>query len=172
MIVISLLGKYRPDIVFEITRRITECGGSISDSRMSELAGHFNFIALVNGNWHTPKKLESLSRFAAGNDLQLEIQNGSGTGKPDSMVPYAIDAVCLDQKGVLAQLLDFLNQRGIGIADLSTRGYSASHTAAAMFSIQMVIKIPSNIHISSLREDFLEFCDAINLDAVLEPIKG
>ena len=139
---------------------------------MSELAGHFNFIALVKGNWHTPKKLESLSRFAADNDLQLELQNTSGNGKSDDMVPYAIDAVCLDQKGILAQLLDFLTQRQIGVADLSTRGYSASHTAAEMFSIQMVIKIPSKVHISSLREDFLEFCDTINLDAVLEPIKG
>jgi glycine cleavage system transcriptional repressor len=36
----------------------------------------------------------------------------------------------------------------------------------------MTVGIPSNIHIATLREEFMEFCDAMNLDAVLEPIKA
>jgi len=28
------------------------------------------------------------------------------------------------------------------------------------------------MHIAMLREEFLDFCDELNLDAVLEPIKG
>jgi glycine cleavage system transcriptional repressor len=41
-----------------------------------------------------------------------------------------------------------------------------------MFAVRMTVGIPANQQISSLREDFMEFCDSMNLDAVLEPAKG
>jgi glycine cleavage system transcriptional repressor len=31
--------------------------------------------------------------------------------------------------------------------------------------------VPANVHILSLREEFLDFCDDLNIDAILEPIK-
>ena len=36
----------------------------------------------------------------------------------------------------------------------------------------LAIGIPANTHIALLREEFLDFCDDLNLDAVMEPIKG
>ena len=41
-----------------------------------------------------------------------------------------------------------------------------------MFSVQMSVNIPSRLHISALREEFMEFCDRLNLDAIIEPIKS
>jgi glycine cleavage system transcriptional repressor len=41
-----------------------------------------------------------------------------------------------------------------------------------MFSVQMFINIPAGLHISGLREEFMEFCDQLNLDAILEPVKN
>jgi glycine cleavage system transcriptional repressor len=40
-----------------------------------------------------------------------------------------------------------------------------------MFSVQMSINIPANVHISGLREEFMEFCDQLNVDAIMEPVK-
>ena len=61
--------------------------------------------------------------------------------------------------------------RGIDIAELSTRSYAAAHTGAPMFSVQMIVHVPSRIHIAALREEFMDFCDHLNLDAILEPVK-
>ncbi|MCP4126884.1 MAG: glycine cleavage system protein R, partial [Gammaproteobacteria bacterium] len=36
----------------------------------------------------------------------------------------------------------------------------------------MTVGIPSSIHIATLRDEFMEFCDGLNLDAVLEPLKN
>jgi glycine cleavage system transcriptional repressor len=41
-----------------------------------------------------------------------------------------------------------------------------------MFTMSMIVNVPSNIRIATLREDFLDFCDSLNMDAVLEPSKG
>jgi glycine cleavage system transcriptional repressor len=41
-----------------------------------------------------------------------------------------------------------------------------------MFSVQMTVSVPSRIHLAHLREEFLDFCDARNLDAILDPVKS
>jgi glycine cleavage system transcriptional repressor len=41
-----------------------------------------------------------------------------------------------------------------------------------MFAVQMAVNIPADTHVGRLREEFMEFCDNLNLDAIMEPIKG
>jgi glycine cleavage system transcriptional repressor len=36
----------------------------------------------------------------------------------------------------------------------------------------MIVNVPSRIHVAQLREEFLELCDSLNLDAILEPVKS
>jgi glycine cleavage system transcriptional repressor len=44
-------------------------------------------------------------------------------------------------------------------------------TGAEMFTAQLTIGVPADTHIAALRDDFLEFCDALNLDAIMDPMK-
>src|SRR2546429_4155173 len=69
-------------------------------------------------------------------------------------------------------LSGFFATRGIDIAEVSTRSYPAAHTGAPMFAVQMIVNVPSRIHVAHLREEFMEFCDTLNLDAILEPVKS
>ena len=61
---------------------------------------------------------------------------------------------------------------GGGRPRLIVMSYSAPHTGTPMISVNLAIGIPANTHIALLREEFLDFCDDLNLDAVMEPIKG
>jgi glycine cleavage system transcriptional repressor len=36
----------------------------------------------------------------------------------------------------------------------------------------MMINVPARLPIAQLREDFMEYCDTQNLDAILEPVKN
>jgi glycine cleavage system transcriptional repressor len=36
----------------------------------------------------------------------------------------------------------------------------------------MIVNVPTRIHIAALREEFLDLCDNMNLDAILEPLKA
>jgi glycine cleavage system transcriptional repressor len=40
-----------------------------------------------------------------------------------------------------------------------------------MFSVQMSINIPASVHISVLREEFMDFCEQLNVGAIVEPVK-
>ena len=88
------------------------------------------------------------------------------------MLPYSIDIVSLDQPGIVAGLSGFFASRGIDISEVATRSYAAAHTGAPMFAVQMMINVPSRLHVAQLREEFMDYCDSPNLDAILEPVKS
>jgi glycine cleavage system transcriptional repressor len=170
---VSAIGSDRTGMVHELTRVISECGGNISESRMASLGTEFAMLLLVSGNWHALAKLETeLKRLAETNGLSVHLKRTEPRSPRTDMLPYSIDVVCLDQGGIVSGLSGFFSSRGIDIAEVSTRSYPAAHTGAPMFSVQMIVNVPSRIHVAHLREEFMEFCDSLNLDAILEPVKS
>jgi len=173
LIVLSAIGTDRTGVVQDITQVILSCGGNIEESRMTTLGSEFAVLMLVSGNWHTLTRLESaLEKLTKNDDLAVSIRKtGERTSREDRM-PYAVDVVSLDQQGIVFNLADFFAARDVEIADVSTRRYAAAHTGAPMFALQMAINIPTTVPISLLRDEFLELCDRLNLDAILEPVKS
>jgi len=172
-IVISAVGGDRVGMVHELSKVVADCGGSISESRMTSLGNEFAMLLLVNGNWHTLAKLEGeFKKLGDATGMNIQLRRTEERAARNDMLPYSIDVVCLDQTGIVAGLSGFFSQRGVDIAELSTRSYAAAHTGAPMFSVQMIVNVPSRLHIGVLREEFMDFCDHLNLDAIFEPVKS
>jgi glycine cleavage system transcriptional repressor len=173
LIVLSAIGTDRTGVVQDITKVILACGGNIEESRMTTLGAEFAVLMLVSGNWHTLSRLETaLDKLTADNNLTISIRKTGNRENQDARMPYAVDVVSLDQQGIVFNLADFFASRDIEIADVATRSYSAAHTGSPMFSVQMAVNVPSGVSISQLRDDFMELCDRLNLDALLEPVKS
>ncbi|MEM9387706.1 MAG: ACT domain-containing protein [Pseudomonadota bacterium] len=172
LMVISAVGSDRPGLVHDLTAKILECGGNVMESRMVGLGSEFAMLMLIGGNWHTLARLEGELERLGEDRLAISVRRTEERAVRGDLLPYAVDVVCLDHEGIVSNLAGFFSQRGIEIAELSTRSYAAAHTGAAMFSVQMSVSIPSRVHIAALREEFMEFCDRLNLDAIMEPIKN
>jgi glycine cleavage system transcriptional repressor len=173
LMVISAVGGDRAGVVQDLARVILDCGGSINESRMTGLGSEFAMLLLVSGNWHTVTRMEqALGKFGEANDLTIQLKRTEPKKFSKELLPYAIDVVCLDQPGIVHNLAGFFAERNIEIGEVTTRSYPAAHTGTAMFSVQMFINIPAGLQISGLREEFMEFCDQLNLDAIMEPVKN
>jgi len=173
LVVISAVGSDRAGVVHDLARVVLDCGGNIVDSRMTALGSEFAMLLLVSGNWHTLARLESeLKKLEEQASLSIILRRTEARPVRSDMLPYAVDVVCLDQPGIVYNLASFFASREIDIAELNTRSYSAAHTGAPMFSVQMTVNIPGNLQISVLRDEFMDFCDHLNLDAIMEPVKG
>jgi glycine cleavage system transcriptional repressor len=171
-IVVSALGSDRTGLVYDLTRVVLECTGNIVDSRMSALGSEFAMLLLVSGNWHTLAKLESeLAKLAESSGITVSVRRTEQRAARKDVLTYSVDVVCLDQPGIVHNLAGFFSARGIDIAELTTRSYAAAHTGAPMFSVQMIVHVPAKVHIAALREEFMDLCDQMNLDAILEPVK-
>lgn len=173
LIVLSAVGTDRAGIVDDITGVILDCGGNIDESRMTTLGAEFAVLMLISGNWHTLSKLEkALDKLSAGGALTISIRKTDERRSADDCMPYAIDVVSLDQPGIVFNLAHFFASRDIEIADVATKRYPAAHTGAPMFSLQMSVNIPGSVPIAQVRDEFLEVCDQLNLDSIMEPVKA
>jgi glycine cleavage system transcriptional repressor len=173
LIVISAVGSDRTGVVQDLSKVILSCGGNIEESRMTTLGSEFAMLLLVSGNWATLNKLEQgLNKLGDGKNLSVTIRQTGAKMPTGDRMPYAVDIVSLDQQGIVFNLANFFASRDIEIADVITRSYAAAHTGSPMFAVQMAINVPAEVNISQLREEFLEICDRLNLDAILEPVKA
>jgi glycine cleavage system transcriptional repressor len=171
-LVLSALGEDRPGIIDELSRCVMSSGCNILDSRMVVLGGDFALLLQVGGNWNTLAKLED-QLPGLGERLGLAISARRTREQPTDkdLLPYAVEVVAMDQPGIVHNLARFFSQRKINIHEMITSSYPAAHSGTPMFSVHMTVGIKANIRISDLREEFSEFCDNLNLDAVIEPIK-
>ena len=165
-LVITALGQDRPGIVNELSSTLFSHELNIEDSRMSVLGGEFAILLLVTGSE------QSLSRFIdnkqeaeASLNMTLTIKTTESPESTHSQIPYDVEVISVDYPGIVHKLTHFFSDQNINIVDLSTDRYAAPHTGTPMFALQMTIGIPSETNIAGLRDNFLNMCDELNLDA-------
>ncbi len=171
-LVVSSLGKDHPGIVNALSQATLDCGCNILDSRMTVLGSEFAVIMLLSGNWSAIAKLEDmLPRVAQKHDLNVISRRTELRAPSTRIIPYAVEVVAMDHPGIVRDVADFFASRSINIEDLYTGSYQAPHTGTPMFSLHMTVGVPSDSSIAALRGEFMDFCDALNLDAMLAPVK-
>jgi len=172
-LVITALGSDRPGIVDELAKYINDHDCNIEDSRMSVLGGEFAVMLLVSGNWNTMAKLQDqVPALEQKLDMSITTKVTEIRQRTQKTLPYAAEVISLDHPGIVNKLANFFSTRNINIEEMTTSSYAAAHTGTPMFSVHMEIGIPASMSISDLRESFMDFCDNLNLDAVLEPLKS
>ena len=172
-LVVTAIGQDRPGIVKSFTQTISEHDCNIEDSRMSILGGEFAMILLLSGNWNTIAKLESaLARVADSLELQHSVKHTDQRQVQPNLLSYQVEALSIDRPGIVHQVAEFFSSRKINIDNLASDSYNAAHTGTPMFALNMTVNVPAEMSISELRDQFLDFCDEMNMDGVIEPMRG
>lgn len=172
-LVITAVGDDRPGIVNDLTKHISSSGCNIADSRMSILGGEFALILLLSGNWNDIAKIEeSLPRIADDLGLSVTIKRTEPRNQQGNLLNYHVDALAMDQPGLVHKVTEFFSSRSINIESLNTDSYNAAHTGTPMFSITMTVSIPAEQSISQIREQYMNFCDEMNMDGMIEPARS
>jgi glycine cleavage system transcriptional repressor len=172
-LVITATGEDRVGLVDKLANKITESGCNIEESRMSVLGGQFALIMLLSGPWNALSKLETQLK-GVGEQLGLTLihQRTHKRDRTKPAVPYEVDVVAMDHPGIVRDLSAFFARNGINIEELQTDTYPAPHTGTPMFSVVMTVGIQADVHLPTLRINFLDYCDDLNLDASFEPSRG
>lgn len=168
---ITAYGSDRPGLVERLSGCITDSGCNIEESRMSALGGQCVIVILAAGPWHALSKLEG-QLDALGASLALTLHHERTGKRTEPAIPYSVELVTPDKPGIVRSLAAFFTRSGINIEDLQTSTYPAPHTGSTSLSVMMIVGIPASMHIATLRGDFLDYCDSLNLDATLEPVRG
>lgn len=168
-LVISTLGKDRPGIVQQLSQTILDQACNILDSRMTRLGGEFASIMWIEGEADRLAQLEQqLDELAEKLDLTLHTRQTARSEQAPVHRPYRIEVVSLDNPGIVQQLSSFLSRRQINIRDMATHRYAAAMSGTPMFAVQMHVDVPADASVKEFREDFINLCDSLNLDAHIE----
>ena len=156
-----------------LVRRIADAGCNLADTRVSTLGNDVCVTLLAQGSWDAVAKLETtLDKLAREQDeLHLVHYRTRARAAQPHLLPYLVEIVAADRSGILAEVMEFFIRNDISIEQLTSLRYQAMQTGAGMFQAQITVGIPAESHIASLRDDFLELCDRLNLDAIIDPVK-
>jgi glycine cleavage system transcriptional repressor len=172
-LVITASGEDQVGLVERFSSKITETGCNIEQSRMSVLGGQFAILVLISGPWNALSKLESqLEQVGQQLGLTIVHKRTRERERGTPFIPYHIEVVALDHPGIVHNLARFFARYGINIEELLTDTYPAPHTGTQMFSVHMEVGVPATTHIPTLRGEFFDYCDDLNLDATFEPSRA
>lgn len=174
---ITVLGNRNDQVMIEILSAISASQCGILELRTANLTRLVSAHMLVEGSWNRVAKLEnlleaikvrhqvslSLLRPAEG-ETELHSCNDEG-------VPYTLETISMEKKDLLFAISAFLIERGVIIEEIAANRYQALFFNNTVFSSKFILMVPASVKILSFREEFLDFCDSLNIDAIFEPIK-
>ncbi|TAM08971.1 MAG: amino acid-binding protein [Nevskiaceae bacterium] len=170
---ISVLAPPRPRLAMELLRAINKRGGEIEDCRIVPIGDLVSANIVVSGNWSALGRLETaLPGIATELECQIRFQRCKPREPAPEYRPYAVDVTAPQQPALLVHVLEFFDGQDVQVAEMSTQKYDSSYTSAGMYNVQMVVHVPVNQHPQALRESFMDLCDDLNADGMLDPIKN
>jgi len=172
LLAFSAIGPNRPAQVEALARVIRDAGCNILDSRMTVLGSEFAMVCMVSGAWDAIAKIEAaLPRSCEQLGLLLSLRRTDPRTPGSDRMPYAVEVVAIDHPGIVYDIAGFFAARDIQVEDMHSTTYAAAHTGAPMFSLHLTVSLSAQTSIAALRGEFMEFCDHLNLDAIIEPVK-
>ena len=169
-LVISALGRNPMDLTTVLCRASQENRCAVVSSRMTRHGEYCALVLQVSGSWDALARLESgVPALAKRHDFTTHmVRSGLLEPRPNSM-PYVAYVNAVYRPDILSELCQFFLDHRVEIENLTCDTYQAPQTMGTMLNATITVTLPAGTQISWLRDQFLDFADALNLDALIEP---
>jgi len=172
---LTAFSKDRPGIVADLSRVIYENGYNLEESSMANLADEFAILLLLstsstNGD-EAQKRLTMECR-------RLEIEKGitayirpvtlEEPKKKSDTVTKSIHVEGVDQAGIVCKVSGYLADKNINITTLTSEIKKSPESGTAMYLMEIVIEIPSNLSLQTIEDELAQIGDQLNVDVALE----
>lgn len=169
---ITILGHHQSRFMTEILPAIRDCKCHILDIKSSCIGQATAAYLLIDGNWNQIAKFENtLDVIEKRLELKVETLRTEPKEKTKDYLPYSVETISLDHESVVESIATFLMDHEIEIEEITGNSYQAPYLQSTVFSSKLIILVPSSVSLLILREEFMDLCDQLNIDAILEPIK-
>jgi glycine cleavage system transcriptional repressor len=173
-LVITAVGPDRPGLVGRLTAPLYESGANLADSRMVNLRGQFAVILLAE----VPERsIESIQGrlLSLSEELGLTLAFCEHEAQEDKWpttvgVPFRLKTYAMDQPGLVHRITDLLQRNGINVEELETRSQPRPQTGAPLFSMDLLMTVPSGVPIKRLRAELLTLCEELNCDVEIQQV--
>ncbi|HDZ6664006.1 TPA: glycine cleavage system protein R [Pseudomonas aeruginosa] len=169
-LLISALGPNPMELTTLLCRACVESRCAVVSSRLTR-HGEFSALVLqISGSWDALARLEgSLPALTKRGDITLSMTRSNAHVTRAQALPYVAYVSAVYRPDILNELCQFFIDHNIELENLACDTYQAPHTNTTMLNATITVTLPAGTQISWLRDQFLDFADALNLDALIEP---
>ncbi|RJS92671.1 glycine cleavage system protein R [Salinisphaera sp. Q1T1-3] len=169
---IVVLGESRDRLAHDLVSAIARRGCEIEECRITPLGDRFSAVMMLAGNWSAMGKMESaLPGLAEHLGLAIQFEHTHHAEPAPDFRPYAAEIVAPQHPRLLGELMSFFSEQDVRVHEASVQAYDSGMTGAAMCTMHMSLQVPLNQHPQTLRDAFMDICDDLNADGLLDPIK-
>ncbi len=169
-ILISAMGSDPLELTNVICRACHENRCSMVSSRLTRHGEYSVLVVQAGGTWDALARLEgSLPFLAKRHNLQLTHTRSEDEEMRPQALPYIVYVSALYRPDILAELCQFFADHDIGLENINYDTYQAPQTNTTMLNATITVTLLASTQINWLRDQFLDFADALNLDALIEP---
>lgn len=169
-VLISATGRDPLKLTNTICRACQENRCSVVSSRLTRHGQYSLLTVQAGGSWDALARLEgALPSLAKRHDFQLMQTRSEEQPHRPQALPYIVYVSALYQPDILAELCQFFTDQNIGLENITYDTYQAPQTNTTMLNATITVSLRADTQINWLRDQFLDFADALNLDALIEP---
>jgi len=172
---LSAIGRDRPGIVADLAGLIYECDCNLEDSSMTILGTEFAVLLLLTGEGDAiePRLSAACKRLEWEKRLTVFFRPLEGEPVPyrasQRATSYALQAVGVDQAGIVAKVTRCLADFGINISEMQTQARPQAETGTPIFTMRIVMDVPEGVKERDVRERLDGIARALQIDLTLEP---
>ena len=129
-------------------------------------------IMLVFGPEAEVEKLRGhLTELEQKSALTVVYRSAKSPSAPRSVpaVPYLLKAVGMDHAGIVHNIAHLLAEMDINVEAAETSTSHSPETGTPIFSMNMRLAVPANLHAGQIREQLAKLGEELNVDITIEP---
>lgn len=167
-LVIHGMVKNQPFALALVLELLYQCDMQVTHSQSSTMENYGTFTLHTKGSWasvaKTETKLPLLQKKLGMNLLVERTEPFDKTSIP--YLPYEVNVLCMEKEDILYFLSTFFKSEAILIEESKT--FVETHGLARLLHVHMRLNIPLDVHLPSIKEEFLNLCETHNLDGDIQ----
>lgn len=169
-LVISALGPDPMELANVFCRACQENRCTLDTTRLTRHGEYSALVIQVSGSWDALARMESaVPALAKKHNLKANVIRSSALEYRPQALPYVAYVSAAYRPDILGELCQFFLDHRVELESVTCDTYQAPQTGSTMLTATLTVILPAGTQISWLRDQFLDFADALNLDALIEP---
>ncbi len=168
--IISGIASQKSNTISKLVSFLDTYESNVDKMQMSDCGADIAFFILASGRWDAICRLEkAINEINKTDEVAIVIKRTQeGELEDQCFIPYSLNLTTVDDPGILNKVVNFCSYQDISIGEVSATPF-VSLQGIEMARLKVLLKVPMDLHLASLREEFNAFCDNENIDAILAP---
>jgi glycine cleavage system regulatory protein len=173
LLVVTMTCPDRPGIVERITQVVVRHSANWEDSRMARLGGDFAGIVMISVAPGEAEALKQALLRLSDNETTILVKvtqtDASHATTQQSFLEIRLSGA--DHEGIVHKVSAYLAGQGINVESMETRVTRAPMSAAPLFHMNALLKVPAGLVADDLAEGLRQIGETLGVDIEIQPAR-